>query len=69
MTMVESLPRCAEAEALARRNGVNLTDMISEWMAEYIEDCEDSAALREAVANDDGTRYTSAELRREVYKR
>ena len=53
-------------ETLAREEGVSLYNKFGEWLNEYIDDADDVTALSNAVANDDGTRYTSDQLREEL---
>lgn len=53
-------------ETIARREGVSLYDKFAQWLNEYIEDADDAAALNDAMEKDDGTRYTSKQLRDEV---
>lgn len=50
-------------ETIARREGVSLYDKFAQWLNEYIEDADDAAALNDAMEKDDGTRYTSKQLR------
>ena len=38
----------------------------SQWLNEYIEDADDAAALNDAMEKDDGTRYTSKQLREDL---
>ena len=51
-------------ETLARNEGVSLYDKFNEWLRDYIEDSDDLAALNDAVANDNGIRYTPDEVDR-----
>ena len=55
-----------QGETLARNEGMSLYDKFSEWLGEYLEDAQDAADLKEAIKQDDGTRYTSSELREEL---
>ena len=54
------------AETIARREGVSLYDKFAQWLNEYIEDADDAAALNDAMEKDDGTRYTSKQLREDL---
>lgn len=54
-------------ETIARREGVSLYDKFAQWLNEYIEDADDAAALNDAMEKDDGTRYTSKQLRDRVH--
>ena len=49
-----------------RREGVSLYDKFAQWLNEYIEDADDAAALNDAMEKDDGTRYTSKQLREDL---
>ena len=53
-------------ETIARREGVSLYDKFAQWLNEYIEDADDAAALNDAMEKDDGTRYTSKQLREDL---
>lgn len=53
-------------ETIARREGVSLYDKFAQWLNEYIEDSDDAAALNDAMEKDDGTRYTSKQLREDL---
>lgn len=53
-------------ETIARREGVSLYDKFAQWLNEYIEDTDDAAALNDAMEKDDGTRYTSKQLREDL---
>lgn len=46
--------------------GKSISDFIRDAVFEWIEDQEDLAALRKAMAEDDGTRYTHAEILKEL---
>lgn len=61
-----SVDKYYAGESVARAEGVSLYQKIEEWVTEYIEDAEDTKALADAIAEDDGTRYTDAELREEL---
>lgn len=56
-------------ETIARREGVSLYDKFAQWLNEYIEDADDAAALNDAMEKDDGTRYTSKQLREDLSTR
>lgn len=53
-------------ETIARKEGVSLYDKFAQWLNEYIEDSDDAAALNDAMEKDDGTRYTSKQLREDL---
>lgn len=53
-------------ETIARREGVSLYDKFAQWLNEYIEDADDAEALNDAMEKDDGTRYTSKQLREDL---
>ena len=53
-------------ETIARREGVSLYDKFAQWLNEYIEDADDAATLNDAMEKDDGTRYTSKQLREDL---
>ena len=53
-------------ETIARKEGVSLYDKFAQWLTEYIEDADDAAALNDAMEKDDGTRYTSKQLREDL---
>lgn len=53
-------------ETIARREGVSLYDKFAQWLNEYIEDADDAAALNDTMEKDDGTRYTSKQLREDL---
>lgn len=53
-------------ETIARREGVSLYDKFAQWLNEYIEDADDAAVLNDAMEKDDGTRYTSKQLREDL---
>lgn len=55
-----------EGERIARNEGQTLVGKIESWIAEYIDDADDLAALRDAMEEDDGTRYTTAQVREEL---
>ena len=46
--------------------GKSISDFIRDAVFEWIEDQEDLAALRKAMEADDGTRYTHAEVLKEL---
>lgn len=46
--------------------GKSISDFIRDAVFEWIEDQEDLAALRKAMAEDDGIRYTHAEILKEL---
>ena len=50
----------------AQFEGKTISDFIRDAVLEKIEDEEDLEALREAVANDDGIRYTHAQVLEEL---
>lgn len=53
-------------ETIARKEGVSLYDKFAQWLNEYIEDADDATALNDAMEKDDGTRYTSKQLREDL---
>lgn len=53
-------------ETIARKEGVSLYDKFAQWLNEYIEDADDAAVLNDAMEKDDGTRYTSKQLREDL---
>ncbi len=46
--------------------GKSLSDFMRDAIFEKLEDAEDLATLREAMRNDDGTRYTHKEVLKEL---
>ena len=50
----------------ARFEGKTISDYIRDAVLEKIEDQEDLAALRAAIAEDDGTRYTHEQVLAEL---
>jgi len=71
MSMVVTSIKISEEEkknwqSLAEFDGMTLNQMIREAVQERYEEFMDTQALNEAVKNDDGTRLTSAEIRRNL---
>ena len=50
----------------AKFEGKSISDFIRDTVFEWIEDQEDLAVLRQAVAEDDGVRYTQAQVLAEL---
>ena len=50
----------------AKFEGVTISDFIRDAVLEKIEDQEDLAALRAAIAEDDGTRYSHEQILAEL---
>lgn len=50
----------------AKFEGKSISDFIRDAVFERIEDQEDLAALRKAIAEDDGVRYSQAEVLKEL---
>lgn len=57
---VATICRCAE------HDGRSASDFMRNDVLERIEDTEDLAALREALAQDDGTRYSLGQVLKEL---
>ena len=51
---------------IARSEGMSPCGEFAQWLNECIEDADDVAALNDAMEKDDGTRYTSKQLREEL---
>lgn len=43
-------------------NKIDLNNLVSEFLIEYLEDLEDIKAIEEAIKNDDGVYYTFDEM-------
>lgn len=46
----------------ADENKIDLNNLVSELLIEYLEDLEDIKAIEEAIKNDDGVYYTFDEM-------
>jgi len=57
---VAAICRCAE------HDGRSTSDFMRDDVLERVEDAEDLAALREALAQDDGTRYSPEQALQEL---
>ncbi|WP_281775383.1 hypothetical protein [Bifidobacterium ruminantium] len=51
---------------IARSEEMSSRGKSAQRLNEYIEDADDAAALNDAMEKDDGTRYTSKQLREEL---
>jgi predicted DNA-binding protein len=49
-------------EAFAEMQGKSFSALVREWVLERIEDELDTRDLQEAIAQDDGVRYSHAEI-------
>ena len=66
MTMRLDHTDAAIIRKYARFEGKTISDYIRDAVLEKIEDQEDLAALRAAIAEDDGTRYTHEQVLAEL---
>ena len=66
MTMRVNDADAAVVRKFARFEGKSISDFIRDAVFEKIEDQQDLATLRAAVAEDDGTRYTHDEVLAEL---
>ncbi len=66
MTMRIDDEDAAIVRKYAKFEGKTISDFIRDAVFEKIEDSEDLAALRAAVAEDDGTRYTHDQVLAEL---
>ena len=66
MTMRVNDEDAAVVRKYAKFEGKTISDFIRDAVFEKIEDQEDLAALRAAVADDDGTHYTHEQVRSEL---
>ena len=66
MTMRIDDTDAAVVRKYAKFEGKTISDFIRDAVFEKIEDSEDLAALRAAVAEDDGTRYTHDQVLTEL---
>ena len=66
MTMRIDDADAAIVRKYAKFEGVTISDFIRDAVFEKIEDQEDAEALRMAIAEDDGTRYTHQQVLTEL---